>query len=107
MTSGRCACGSELLTTTEDWSTPKCIDCWEALGEPRSEPDWTRVALTTPRPAPSSEVTPEDRERARAWWSAHAASSRRPTRPQAGELGERVRVRSEGYVSQSIIFWLA
>jgi hypothetical protein len=68
MTKGRCACGSEVLASTEEWSAPKCIDCWAALGGPVNEPDWTRVALTSRREPPSSEVTPEDRERARAWW---------------------------------------
>ena len=28
-----------ILADTEDWKRPCCIECWEQLGEPRSDPD--------------------------------------------------------------------
>jgi hypothetical protein len=35
----RCGCGCPMLADTEDWSSPLCVDCWEALGSPSVDPD--------------------------------------------------------------------
>lgn len=38
-------CGGFILADTEDWTLSVCFECWEALGHPATEPDWTKVCL--------------------------------------------------------------
>lgn len=33
-----CPCGGVILADTEDWAVPICNECYEALGEPKTEP---------------------------------------------------------------------
>lgn len=43
----RCPCGGIILADTEEWKTPLCNGCFEAIGSPRNEPDQTSVVVVS------------------------------------------------------------